>query len=207
MGCVTLEFMIWLLYGYGEVKSFKRTLSGPFSEPSGFYDLMADHIVPGSSLAAQIHHTVQARFEEISQHPECTEHTALGHLLEVVRTKLLVVKLPSPDRLTVTSRVNTNKDTSFNTPRQHERVRTDAKGFVEALDNILEHQNAANETFWVTGQPRQNLPNPARGGSIQLSVDRVRRLPDVVDGGLLSPPPMLRVTDVDAPDQDRVVSL
>jgi serine/threonine protein kinase len=93
MGCVILEFMIWLLYGYQDLNTFNQSLRGNLNEPTSFF-LDEDQPSPtGPTRVAGIHPAVQACFVYMSTDPDCTGDTALGRLLEVVKTKLLVITL------------------------------------------------------------------------------------------------------------------
>lgn len=86
MGCIILEFMIWLLYGMEGLDRFNRELGN-----EGFYQL---NTVQGKK-AARVHDEAVRWMDHMAQDPRCKTHlTALGDLLELVRTALLVVELP-----------------------------------------------------------------------------------------------------------------
>ncbi|PMD63953.1 kinase-like protein, partial [Hyaloscypha bicolor E] len=95
MGCVTVEFMVWLLYGYEELKEFNAHISGKLEEPSRFFvvDQIEDQGQQGTfpQLVANVHPAVQACIDHMSKDKECVGETALGDLLNIVKTKLLVV--------------------------------------------------------------------------------------------------------------------
>lgn len=86
MGCITLEFLIWLLYGSEGVERFHRELS----DGSPFYQLIEDN---GIRLA-EVQAAAVRWMDRMSREPVCSIGSALGRLLELVRTGLLVVKLP-----------------------------------------------------------------------------------------------------------------
>ncbi|KAF6830454.1 protein kinase domain-containing protein [Colletotrichum musicola] len=90
MGCITLEFLIWLMYGHRELERFNQSLRSD-SDPR-FYQVRQNS---SGQLEAHLHESVTRWIEHMGQDPICqTGTTALGNLLEVIQTRLLVVKLP-----------------------------------------------------------------------------------------------------------------
>ncbi|EUC29754.1 hypothetical protein COCCADRAFT_78440, partial [Bipolaris zeicola 26-R-13] len=86
IGCVILEIIIWLLYGEYGVDQFQRDL-----EHSCFYQISE---IDGRRLA-RVHDVVERWMNQMEKDPRCkVDTTAIGDLLEIVRTGLLVVKLP-----------------------------------------------------------------------------------------------------------------
>jgi serine/threonine protein kinase len=86
MGCITLEFIIWLLYGLDELNKFNQELG---DDP--FYLIE----VKNGKQVARVHDVAASWMDQITQDPRCeVGDTAIGDLLELVRTALLVVKLP-----------------------------------------------------------------------------------------------------------------
>jgi hypothetical protein len=121
---------------------------------------------------AHVHPAVQHCLDHMSRDPECSGQTALGDLLDIVRTKLLIVDLPKtsestlgnvmPNVLITNTDDNTQSHQPFgddNTQRRQPfgRQRASAAAFVQALDDILQHEN---ESYWFTGQSRQNIHLP-----------------------------------------------
>ncbi|KAF2805713.1 uncharacterized protein BDZ99DRAFT_395569 [Mytilinidion resinicola] len=89
MGCITLEFIIWLLYGWAEVKRLRFNLGG---ERAPFYQISQDE---SGTKIARVHSVAVQWMEHMAKDPACQAGTtALGDLLEVVKTGLLVVNLP-----------------------------------------------------------------------------------------------------------------
>ena len=170
MGCVTLEFMVWLLYGYEELKEFNTRIKGKLEEPSPFFEVEeveeveeAEQKGTTTRLVAHIHPAVQACLDRMSRDQECAGKTALGDLLDIVKTKLLVVELPkhteSSNELVENVSV-TNTDANSKTHQPFGKHRATASGFVNALDDILKGKNETNERYWFTGQSRDNLHLP-----------------------------------------------
>ncbi|KAJ4005557.1 hypothetical protein NW752_002390 [Fusarium irregulare] len=88
MGCIWLEFLIWLMYGYEELKRFNRSLDQEYTGTPSFYEI-------GEDGNAKVHHVALQWMEHMAQDPVCeVGQTALGNLLEIIRDRLLVVKLP-----------------------------------------------------------------------------------------------------------------
>lgn len=86
IGCVILEIIIWLLYGEYGVDQFQRDL-----EHSCFYQISE---INGRRFA-RVHDVVERWMDQMEKDPRCkVDTTAIGDLLEIVRTGLLVVKLP-----------------------------------------------------------------------------------------------------------------
>ena len=164
MGCVTLEFMVWVLYGYEELKKFTTGIKGKLEEPCSFFEVQeTEQEGTTPRLVARLHPTVQSCFDRLSRDPECTGKTALGDLLEVIKTKLLVIKLPehTESSLVLDTVSVTNTDSKFTKPQAFQpfgKHRTSAVGFVNALDDILNDENAKKESYWFTGRSRENLP-------------------------------------------------
>lgn len=88
MGCVTLEFIIWLVYGLDGLDYFNSSIDGPYAGATPYYEIQ-------ESRVATVHRAVLRYMDRLEHEPACVVgRTALGDLLEVVRTGLLVVKLP-----------------------------------------------------------------------------------------------------------------
>lgn len=86
MGCITLEYIVWLLYGKRGLDQFHRDVDG-----KTFY---TTSWVNGEKVA-QVHPNALAWMDRMAELPVCKKYdTALGDLLDIVRNNLLVVKLP-----------------------------------------------------------------------------------------------------------------
>lgn len=92
MGCITLEFLIWLMYGKDQLRQFRTSLSGGNSENTRFYEMKLNR---DRRNEASVHRVAVLWMDHMGQDPICAPGTtALGNLLELIRTQLLVVKLP-----------------------------------------------------------------------------------------------------------------
>jgi serine/threonine protein kinase len=82
MGCIYLEFIMWLLYGPEGLARFHNDLRSS----KGFYEF-------DSSKKAKLHSVVEVWVEHIKLDRRCPPGTALRHLLDLVINGLLVVRL------------------------------------------------------------------------------------------------------------------
>ena len=89
LGCITLECIIWLLYGTHGLKLFTQRIKEGSSEPK-FYQVS----VQNNKKVARVHDEVISWMKNMAKDPACeVGETALGDLLEIVRDDMLVVKL------------------------------------------------------------------------------------------------------------------
>lgn len=162
MGCVTLEFIVWLLYGYEELVRFGEKIKGKLDEDSSFFLVEYEESQGISRPKARLHPAVHDCLESLSNDPDCAEKTALGDLLEIVRTKLLVVQLPkqSESSLDLGNLSFTAADAATRTFQPFGKHRTSAKGFMDALDDILRYQSTPGKPYWPTGRNRENFRPP-----------------------------------------------
>ncbi|KAF5670735.1 serine threonine kinase [Fusarium circinatum] len=89
MGCITLEFMIWLLYGYAGLSKFHQDM-----EP-GLPELDTNrHFWQSSPNGSNVHPVVLDWMSHMAKDPVCkVGQTALGDLLKFTRDRLLVVNV------------------------------------------------------------------------------------------------------------------
>jgi serine/threonine protein kinase len=87
LGCITLEFVIWLLYGQSGLKTFNKSNRGNYGDSCMFYELDV------AKKTAKVHPVVTRWMDHMAKDPLCQSgQTALGDILDVVRTGLLVVQ-------------------------------------------------------------------------------------------------------------------
>ncbi|KAF4498468.1 serine threonine kinase [Fusarium agapanthi] len=99
MGYITLEFMVWLLYGPPGLREFHNDLGSGHSGPDSnrrFWEYISKY--------AKVHNAVLRWVDHMAKDPVCREgQSALGDLLELVKDRLLVVDViprqatPKPD--------------------------------------------------------------------------------------------------------------
>ena len=86
MGCIALEFVVWLLYGLEGLNQFNHDVHS-----DTFYQIRIEN----GNKVAQVHNAAVRWMDRMSNEAVCkTGPNALIDLLEFVRAKLLVVKLP-----------------------------------------------------------------------------------------------------------------
>jgi serine/threonine protein kinase len=92
MGCITLEFLVWLLYGSETLRQFNDSFKNAWGHDP-FYQ-----VDPVNRDVATVHDIAVKWMDHMAEDPVCKPKvTALGDLLQLVRGSLLVVKLP-PNR-------------------------------------------------------------------------------------------------------------
>jgi serine/threonine protein kinase len=97
LGCVLLEFVIWLLYGYNEINRFRETLENMATGSATCYKLTTKD----GNLLAVVHELVVSWLTHMKYDPSCAKDTALGKLLNLIEDRLLVVDLPPSKGSTV----------------------------------------------------------------------------------------------------------
>ncbi|CAM1502343.1 Fc.00g043270.m01.CDS01 [Cosmosporella sp. VM-42] len=90
MGCVILEFMIWLLYGYEELLRFNINVKGKSLKDGPCYQFKNEN----GRQEPKVHDVVVQWMDHMAKDRICANGNAMGDLLQIVRTRLLVVPLP-----------------------------------------------------------------------------------------------------------------
>ncbi|KAH7093393.1 hypothetical protein FB567DRAFT_173596 [Paraphoma chrysanthemicola] len=91
LGCITLEFIVWLLYGQDGLGTFNKSIRTDLNSECPFYQ-SSEH---SGEKKAWVHPVVEYWMDHMAKDAACQPGvTALGNLLEIVRDSLLVVKLP-----------------------------------------------------------------------------------------------------------------
>jgi len=141
MGCITLEFIIWLLYGFDGLKRFNRE----FPDQSPFYQLGEEN----GERVAKVHDVVTRWMDHIAKERICQLDTALGRLFELVKTGLLVVKLP---RRTGTNLRNRSRSSSL--PIRSNSAPSSSQ--ISTADHLVQ-LNPEIVNGNLTGSPKQTL--------------------------------------------------
>ncbi|KAI1739133.1 hypothetical protein F4680DRAFT_422948, partial [Xylaria scruposa] len=179
MGCIALEFLIWMLYGNDELKSFNAALtSSQVQQEHPFFQVKNR----GMGARPEVHSRVTAWMDDMRRNdPACREGTAIGELLTFIKTGLLVVQLPpgsgheeNNGPVLVTNATMTDTDTSPTT-------RATAKVFRQKVDDILNKViNDENESYLVIGN-RHEISKPSllakkrRPSTLNLAADAAAR--------------------------------
>lgn len=148
IGCVTLEFIIWLLYGFSSLNDFNQKYVVDAMEQLCPYFEIEGRV--GETKRAKLHPAVAETMDLLSKDQECKSgvNSAIKDLLFIVRTKLLVVNL-----------------------NLGSGARATAKELRSALQEIVD-KGEKNESYWYTGLSRSDnlsLPRLRSSGSNYLS--------------------------------------
>lgn len=96
MGCLYLEFLIWVLYGKEKLNEFSNA-PGDWEAKARFYEKADDGrlSVPGKDTqgAFQVHRAAREWMSMIREDERCSEGTAFRYLVDLISDKLLVVDL------------------------------------------------------------------------------------------------------------------
>lgn len=163
LGCIYLEFLIWMLYGKGWLVRFGEELSSLSTDDKPrFFERM------GSGEAC-VKPSVQNWINHIRSDPRCADNTAIRHLVELISSKLLVVNLgrqssfPLENYNSTTSAPNGNSDISVvveqptddNSLQQSTGLnsRAWAQDVLEELTNIIEKASSSRpQLLWMNFQ-------------------------------------------------------
>ncbi|KAI0100963.1 kinase-like domain-containing protein [Nemania sp. FL0031] len=89
LGCICVEFLIWVPYGSNGLNIFNKYSDGTSGEPFTYYAV-------NNTGKVVLHPRVESLLDEIVRNdPECKEQSAIWDLLAVIRTQMLVVDLGS----------------------------------------------------------------------------------------------------------------
>ncbi|KAI8722678.1 Protein kinase domain-containing protein [Fusarium sp. LHS14.1] len=166
MGCILLEFVVWMLYGGEELIRCTET---PITT---FYKVKRDE--GEGVISVEIDPTVQGWISYISKDWRCASGTAIERLVHLITDKLLVVNVQDP--------IEPSDPTEK--PEQ-QKARTHACEMRKGLEDIL--TDLKTGTIDPIGKRRSNdIPDP-QGPS---------HLASMTQGGLLAPiPHRTRLTD------------
>jgi serine/threonine protein kinase len=182
MGCIIFEFMIWLLYGADGLEEFNNQL--PVG--SSFYEIVGNRTDPSSDVRSAVINVVVVHWlDYMGTEPICRPDSALGRLLKLVRTGLLVVKLPqrtsmTDERETILVGASREDFASLDLPsivisqndpvdpreesspalrfkEDSEHVRLTAHEFERRIEGILS-QDAATDEYWLPDATRYHAP-------------------------------------------------
>jgi serine/threonine protein kinase len=212
LGCITLEFVIWLLYGRSGLKTFNRSNQGNYGESCMFYE-------PNfANKTAKVHPTAIQYMEHMARDPLCQlGKTALGDILDVIRTGLLVVQqseapvsvaqtdlIQSAEALGTTPSINITDDGITMEPTsmpdcepQAGKGRIQAKELVAHLSRILRRRG--EERYWHQAlEPRPAPRDSNRSSYLAAPLDPHRSRSNSADLVV----PATRKTDYDHPKLD-----
>ncbi|KAF4835116.1 putative protein kinase [Colletotrichum tropicale] len=157
LGCIILEYIIWFLYGYDGVKEFNKAIRND-TGTGCFYRIEKE----GNQTKAEVHPVVVEWMNHLSKDQECSSHTAMRTLLELVRDRLLVVALrpgsETSSDISSTFVSVTPADTSD--PPMVGSVRAKAVTACSALQAILDLGDG-NEKYLLASKKRSGSRRPS----------------------------------------------
>jgi serine/threonine protein kinase len=98
MGCIILELLVWLLYGYDELRKFQEKMRGLVGEARLFFAIKLEN----GNQVVKVCSIVSDYMDYISKDPECAGSTGLGDLFRFTQNSLLVVSVALLSRSTLT---------------------------------------------------------------------------------------------------------
>lgn len=180
MGCITLEMIIWVLYGNDKLEDFYRQVKDGTKEICRYYTIMDTD----EGQHASVHPEVRRWIEYLRiKDPECSKDSAFGDLLKVVEEKLLVVPLrPTRESTLENGRV-------FVPPEGDEmwtRYRCTAAEFRDSLDKIIA-KFKIEPNYLFTGKSRQNVHTPVATSGKSLTPNVAREMAPMNNNLLVQP--------------------
>ncbi|KAK4233569.1 hypothetical protein C8A03DRAFT_38710 [Achaetomium macrosporum] len=94
LGCIYLEFIVWLLRGSNGLLEFSRSVAPKDSERNTFYTIIGGYGTTEQKLA--VHPAVTQCIDSILNDSRCGNSTALRRLVRLIADEMVVVALP-PD--------------------------------------------------------------------------------------------------------------
>jgi hypothetical protein len=88
MGCILLEFIIWILYGNDGLQRFNEQITWDYGQLSPYYQLDNDAGASGAVLHDQVRHWIS---DKLPKNVEFQHVTAIRGLLGIAKDMLLVV--------------------------------------------------------------------------------------------------------------------
>ncbi|KEY69073.1 hypothetical protein S7711_09576 [Stachybotrys chartarum IBT 7711] len=198
LGCVLLELVIWLLHGSDTLDEFNDKWLGkqPNNRDSNpFYERQPRNFI-------EVHPVVSAVINSLLEDHECQGKTAIGDLLRLIKTKMLVVGTQKKSA-EAKRQSQASISPSLQLPSQHAfktastNIRAYSEEVLQDLDDILYTER--HESYWFTGRSRANLaplqdPRPKQYGDHETKTVRGPGSPIIQitgaeddDNGLISP--------------------
>ena len=185
VGCITLEWIIWLLYGNDQLQRFYSHLKGYGNNFTPYYQLD----VGSSQKRAKIQPAVLHWISHIkATHPECQRESAIRDLLQLVEERLLVVPLPArrPTTWHDTSRHNSQADPI--------PPRATSRQFESAMNTILNKVRRSESYLLRTPDVRSSTPPPDYTSLLHPEMSYVTGKASTLGKGLAPPSTDLRVS-------------
>jgi serine/threonine protein kinase len=151
MGCIFLEFVIWLLYDAKELQQFCSDPQQPF------YDFQTPRFHPISSEmnherenTARVHPMVEQWISHIKNDWRCSEGTALQRLVELIVTRLLKVEVNNPSH---------SKDNYKRTSLTEDPVLSPQRPNPIIADTLTQEPTSTEMSVPTMAEPETRRPN------------------------------------------------
>jgi serine/threonine protein kinase len=168
-GCITLETIVWLLYGNTGLRKFSKSMN-----ESPFYQVKQR----GKIRSAEVHDVVVSWINYISQDAACHPGvTALGDLLELVQRGLLVVTLP--ELCSVRNNTLAQAEAEAGIPKINVTLAEDEPG-IPTINVTLAEEIEANNAEMHPG-PSIKIPSRYRADELRDKLELIEH-EDEVDG-------------------------
>ena len=157
MGCITFEFIIWLLYGNDELAEFHRQLRRDAGFGGQFFEIIHGH------TTAQLHHVVRRWMDYMQENDtEMSQSSALNDLLELVKSRLLIVPVSSggsQNAMVEAGTITIQVTPPVELAETSSIYRATAPELVSALDTIIDKMDSPG--YLVTGKRRDRNQLPS----------------------------------------------
>ncbi|KAJ2995204.1 hypothetical protein NUW58_g1345 [Xylaria curta] len=85
VGCLFMEFAIWLLYGNQAIGDFREMRNDPIAQKAAYYKLTTES-------TAVVHPVVSSGLEALRNDPRCGKDTGLADLVDLIAGDLIVIE-------------------------------------------------------------------------------------------------------------------
>lgn len=188
MGCITLEWIVWILYGNEQLQRFYSHLKGYGNNFTPYYQLDAQR-------RAKVHPAILHWISHIkATHPECQQESAIKDLLQLVEERLLVVPLPVRRPTTWLNTSGQSSQSRSDTQEDPTRPRATSKEFEYAMTGILEKVRRSDSYFLRTSNLRSSAPPPGYTTPLHPEMSYVAGKAFTLGKGLVPPSTELRVS-------------
>ncbi|KAH8788006.1 hypothetical protein F5883DRAFT_531251 [Diaporthe sp. PMI_573] len=165
IGCIILEFIVWMVYGTRQLNTFNDEIVNEFGKECHYFQMEKRNGV----VSSRVHEAVCKMMDKLAQRPECKAgNTALGDLLGVVRTRLLVVRLGD-----LTSAKGKRQSLDGNAQTQ---TRADSMTVKMMLHGII-NRGKRDPLYWLQGEGDDNIQGPAAIPEVEPEPESAGSLP------------------------------
>ncbi|KAK4443014.1 HET-domain-containing protein [Podospora aff. communis PSN243] len=143
LGCVILEKIIWLLFGHDSLQEFNSKIVDQDGDPSHWFEKNTGDTGPRVAVHFHVRDTIRA----LETDQEYSGDTAVRDLLDIVKTKLLVVDIGDATAI----------GGDMSNPKSKVGSRVYSQELMESLRELV-RKGANNESYWYSGRSRDRLP-------------------------------------------------